>query len=138
MNTLLENALSEAVLALYVQGKKSVSGAEFALEFCRYRGDEEACCLIGHMINYDHYSLELEGSQASDEIVTTALEGSIGHVLTGKEVIALDHLQASLHDDLSGENFRYSLLLALKEEKDSPFASKALQFIETYNKENNS
>ena len=138
MNTILENALANAVLALYIQGKKSVTGAESALEFCRYRGDEGACCLVGHMINDEHYSPELEGGQASHVVVLTALENSIGHVLTGKEAIVLDHFQNYLHDDLLGKDFRDSLLLALKAEEDSPFTSKALQLIETYNKENNS
>ena len=90
------------------------------------------------MINDEHYSPELEGGQASHVVVLTALENSIGHVLTGKEAIVLDHFQNYLHDDLLGKDFRDSLLLALKAEEDSPFTSKALQLIETYNKENNS
>ena len=141
MNIKLEDALSKAVLALYIQGKRSMSEGENSVKLCAYRGDEGACCLFGHMINDEHYSPDLESNRVSDEIVLKALEKSIGYVLTNEEERVIDRMQEDLHDALWGDGFRDSLSFALEHlilEQGYSFASKVSKLIETYNKENNS
>ena len=90
-----KKAVVSAIRATVKQGQQSVSsdGGE-----CAYRGCGGLRCTIGHMINDNHYTEDLESTSIDNPFVVMAIINSLGiDSLSKKKKELLDRLQG-VHD----------------------------------------
>lgn len=95
-----KNAVISAIRATVKQGQQSLSkdGGE-----CAYRGRNGLRCTLGHMIDDNHYTSDLESTGIDNPLIVMAIINSIGiDSLSKKKNELLDRLQI-LHDASSTE-----------------------------------
>lgn len=91
MTMTTQDIFNKSVLGVVKQGKQSGEG-----QTCSYRtGDLK--CVVGHLIDDEHYNTDLEGYGFNNDQVLSAVEKSIGRDISGDENCLLGDLQ-DLHD----------------------------------------
>lgn len=73
--TTLQTIFDRGVSAVLKQGRVAY---DYGVDQCAYRAPDGSKCLIGHLIDDEHYSDSLEGLGANDPPVIEALSGSLG------------------------------------------------------------
>lgn len=112
MNT--EEILSKAIAGVINQGCKSATlgGGE---DICKYRGDNNAKCAVGHLIDDEHYSECLECLPVSACCVLSAVESSLGRPLYDEEEEYLFYLQQCHDSACTGTHFIEHFKLNIKQ-----------------------
>lgn len=120
-------AIKKAILLTYQQGKVSISEETHN---CKYRNDDNCKCTVGHLIDDEFYSKELEQRSIACEKVTDALEKSLGFELKTDLIVELRDLQIT-HDTmgigLTEIQFREKYIKELSIMEDLPLIAQALK-----------
>ena len=109
------NSFVISTLNTYSQAKASMNGEGD----CMYRGFNQTCCIIGHSISDEHYSIymDIEEMNSGDNFMVRALEKSVGAKMNDHDKRLAQRLQV-LHDCLAnytGDEFKEKLMARLEE-----------------------
>lgn len=93
------NDIKQAIHNLRLQGMPSYTRSPLSINdiSCQYRGPNNTKCIVGQLINDEHYNRDLERSSCVAYPVTLAITESLGYKLTAPQFDLLANLQ-QIHD----------------------------------------